>query len=271
MTLLFEKYHGIGNDFLVVEVASPDQISVEQAMALCDRHFGIGGDGVLVVSPATSERARATMTVLNADGSTPEMCGNGLRCVALHLARKANETDAEFHIDTGAGALLCEVKRDGDQGSIGTDIGLGTPTGELTHEEGGREFQFTRISTGNPHAICFQEPISEAELDILGPAVSGRIEGGANVEIATLRADGSILVGVWERGVGRTLACGTGAAATAIAAARAGKVPFDQPVEVELPGGTLEISVSEKLRAHLTGPAEWVFSGSTELKPTPKN
>lgn len=265
MELRFEKFHGIGNDFLVIEAAAPDVVPIARAMELCERHFGVGGDGVLVVSPPSTSGARATMSVINADGSTPEMCGNGLRCVALYLARKAEEESTRFLVDTGAGALECHVERQGNQGVIGTDIGFGKVLPPLNIEHARGSFKFHRISTGNPHAICFREQIENASLDELGPAVNREVEGGVNVEIATVRSRQLIQLAVWERGVGRTLACGTGAAATTIAAVHADLVDPDVPVVVELPGGPLELTVSKDLRAYLKGPARWVYSGSTLL------
>lgn len=263
MEIAFEKYHGIGNDFLVVETDDPNLVSVERAMELCDRHYGVGGDGVLIVLPPVSTEARARMRVINADGSEPEMCGNGLRCVALHLARRAGENKASFIMDTGAGPLRCDVERTGEQGRVGTEIGKGTALGPLEHGLRDEQYSFARIATGNPHAVCFREPISSELLDLLGPSVSARIEGGANVEIATVHSPTNIRVDVWERGVGRTLACGTGAAATVIAAVQGGLSPRGEPVRVQLPGGPLEITVDDTDRAYLAGPAEWVYSGRT--------
>ncbi len=265
MSLTFEKYHGIGNDFLVVEVDNPEDITVQRGQRLCDRHFGVGGDGVLIVSPPVSGGARARMSVINADGSTPEMCGNGLRCVALYLARKAGEKETEFVIDTGAGPLSCSVSDGPDGALVGTEIGRGTPMGPIQSDIHNTSQTFFRLSTGNPHAICFHAPISPEELDIVGPRVSALIVGGANVEIATVKSATQIDLTVWERGVGRTLACGTGAAATAIEAVRQGKCPQNRPITVHLPGGPLQITVDESLSAYLRGPAEWVFSGTTQL------
>lgn len=261
--LHFEKYHGIGNDFLVLDVESPETLSVERAMALCDRHFGLGADGVLLISHAKTEGARARMSVINSDGSRPEMCGNGLRCVALHLARKDGLNDAVFVVDTDAGPLRCDISREGERATIGTQIGKGSSMGSLTFDHAGTAYLFHRIETGNPHAICFRTPIEDPLLDELGPRVSGSISGGANVEIATVKSPTEIDVTVWERGVGRTLACGTGAAATVISATQNGLSPHGVPVRVNLPGGPLEITVSEDQTAYLKGPAEWVYSAKT--------
>jgi len=264
MELSFDKYEGLGNDFIVVEVGHPDALTPAQAIRLCDRHFGLGADGVLLVSPSTVLEARARMIVLNADGSRPEMCGNGLRCVALHLARRDPAGAVAFQIETDAGLRHCDVRADGALGIVTTGMGRGVEQGQ-THDPAGGGDAFSRISMGNPHAVCFRQPVSSEELDQLGPRVSAQFAEGSNVEIATVENPALIRVDVWERGVGRTLACGTGAAATVVAAARAGLSPFDRPVTVRLPGGPLEITVSRELEVTLRGPARWVFSGQTSL------
>lgn len=265
MQLSFEKYHGLGNDFLVVRAASPEALTAAQAVSLCDRHFGVGGDGVLLVSPGAAG-ARARMTVLNSDGSRPEMCGNGLRCVALFLTRDAGEVEADFVVDTDAGPRRCVVRRDGARGIVRTGLGRASLEGAIEARVGDDATEFARVSMGNPHAICFRPPIDAETLDHVGPALSKRIDGGSNVEIATVLSPTEIRVDVWERGVGRTLACGTGAAATAVAAVVRGTSPAETALTVRLPGGPLEITVSRELDVELEGPAEWVYSATTELR-----
>jgi len=160
-TLHFVKYHGLGNDFIVVDTATPARWTKEQARALCDRHRGVGGDGVLLVGPST-EQARASMRVLNADGSEPEMCGNGLRCVALHLALADDAVETSFAVQTGAGLLGCAVSRQGPSASVKLDMGKAELLGELRFAFEDRLLTFQRVSTGNPHAILFDEPFDEA-------------------------------------------------------------------------------------------------------------
>ncbi len=231
-------------------------------MRLCDRHFGVGADGVLLVTPATSAEARARMVVLNADGSRPEMCGNGLRCVALHLARKDSSVGTSYVVDTDAGPLLCEVERDGATAQVKVGMGRGRVDGEHATLFDGAEVRFSRISVGNPHAIVFDSGFDEAAIDRLGPQVSSELPGGSNVEFAVTRGGGAFDLVVWERGVGRTLACGTGAAATGVAAALSGRAAYDEPLSVYLPGGALEITVEpETLEVTLRGPARHVFAG----------
>jgi diaminopimelate epimerase len=259
----FTKYEGLGNDFIVVD-ADPTAIDADQARHLCDRHFGIGADGVLLVSPTPS--AAAQMVVINADGSRPEMCGNGLRCVALHLAG-AGAVGNHFDVLTDAGALRCDVQTRGAQHWITIGLGKASSLAPLSTSFDGQSFEFARISIGNPHAITFGPVPPDELVDRLGPEVSASISGGANVEFTEQIAPTHLKVVVWERGVGRTLACGTGAGAVAAAAALAGRSPYERPITVELPGGALEISVRERdLDVQLCGPARRVFRGEVELR-----
>lgn len=263
--LAFEKYQGLGNDFILLRQEDPDSFDRARASRLCDRHYGVGGDGVLLVSPPRSAGAAASMTVLNADGSRPEMCGNGLRCVALHLARELGRTELEVLVDTDAGPRACQVELEPNaktSARVKTHMGRGRLEGELEVKQVGQSHRFQRVSVGNPHAVRFGPPESLVRIDELSPLLSAEVPGGLNVEFATQTGDREIDVVVWERGVGRTLACGTGAAATAVAAATLGLSPFDVPVTVRLPGGPLEIVVArESLEVELRGPAHWVFSG----------
>jgi diaminopimelate epimerase len=262
MAIRFDKYEGLGNDFVIVDVASEAALSAEKALAICDRHRGVGADGVLLVLPPASPSARARMLVLNADGSRPEMCGNGIRCVALHLARRDAAPGTTYVIDTDAGPRTCEVERDGDQADVAVDMGRAELTGEHVADLDGRTVTFTCVSVGNPHAIAFDVEATTADLDRFGPLVSSAFPGGCNVELARRVADGRFEVAVWERGVGQTLACGTGACATAVAAVTRNLATPSQKIEVRLPGGPLEIVVTAPaLALRMRGPARRVFSG----------
>jgi diaminopimelate epimerase len=258
----FDKYEGTGNDFVVVEAESESAVAPSDARKLCDRRFGVGADGVLVVTKGGAE-ARAKMVVLNADGSRPEMCGNGLRCVALHLARRDGLSRAELVIDTDAGLRRARVVRSesGDEAEVTLGMGRGRLLGERMFPVRGQEHAFTLVSMGNPHAIAFDLDIDAAEIDRLGPALSEATTGGINVE--AVRTSGGRLfdVLVWERGVGRTFACGTGAAAVAVAAAATGRAPLEERVEIHLPGGSLFLTVARDFDVTLTGPARRVFAG----------
>jgi diaminopimelate epimerase len=258
----FQKYEGLGNDFILVEVGK-ERLAPKVVERLCDRHFGIGADGVLLVGPPTSAGAAATMTILNADGSQPEMCGNGLRCVALHVASKIGRDAADLIVDTDAGALRCQVAK----GEVEVDMGRLADLGPVDIALDGRTHRFSRISAGNPHAITFL-PYEPREIDDVGPRVSTAsvFPEGTNVEFAHLVDDGSIDLVVWERGVGRTLACGTGACATVGAACLEGKRSFGEPTIVRLPGGPLRVSVKRgSLETTMRGPARFVFQGEVTV------
>lgn len=263
--LSFEKYEALGNDFVVVGAPDADVLSPSQVSALCDRHFGIGGDGVLLVLPASSPGARARMIVINADGSRPEMCGNGLRCVALHLARVDQADRIEYQVETDAGVLSCRVDRAGDEAWVSTGLGRAELLGTYRHP-GAKSYEFARVSVGNPHAVIFGAGCAPELVDEVGSAVCAAITGGANVEFVEQHAPTALRAVVWERGVGRTLACGTGAAAVAVAAASSGRSPFGTPIEITLPGGPLQAVVeADSLRVTLRGPARHVFSGEARL------
>ncbi len=273
----FTKVEGLGNDFILLDrtdhaedlLAESIEWARAQATALCERRTGIGADGLLVVGPARGE-AIASMTVINADGSRPEMCGNGLRCVAAWVAERfASEV---VHIDTDAGLRECRVvRREGMAAEVRIDMGPAVVSGKrLPKAGGGREF--VSVSIGNPHAVCFVEAIDDPETLArhYGPAVENDAAyqpAKTNVEFAQLEDDGSISLWVWERGVGITAACGTGACATAAAAVSEGLVAPDQPVLVTLPGGTLTIVVpaDSSRGVAMTGPCRQVFSGVVEV------
>ena len=257
----FEKYHGQGNDFIVVDVPKVEALSALDAARLCDRHVGVGADGVLLVSPAAEGIAR--MTVLNADGSRPEMCGNGLRCVARYLTDKHGAPDT-FDVVTDAGMRRCTVNRRGDETWVSISLGNGRPHGQFVLPWQGTRLEFDLVSMGNPHAVLFDSTYDAAQVDEIGPIVSKAQPEGSNVEVGRQLGPAVLEVIVWERGVGRTMACGTGAGAVVVAATRRGLVPFDAPVEVVLPGGSLEVTVEQSsLHVQKKGPVVHVFSGTT--------
>jgi len=259
--LRFEKWEGLGNDFLLVDHDGGDLLSTELTRALCDRHRGIGADGILFVSRAGKT---PRMIVLNADGSRPEMCGNGLRCVAGFLAEKMNVKELSLVIATDAGDKHCSIERNesGDY-DVTVDMGqakLGKPLDVVIDDHA---YTFATVDVGNPHAITFQA-CKDKEMAVLGPGVERFVEGGTNVEFCELldtEAKPTIKVRVWERGVGWTQACGTGACAVAAAACADGKTPYEKPTDVVLPGGPLEIIVSKDKNVRMKGPARRVFRG----------
>ncbi len=249
----FAKYQGIGNDFIVVEREATVRLGPELVKRLCDRHYGIGADGVLVVEPG--EAAPWRMTVHNADGSVPEMCGNGLRCVVRYLRDRRPTLPETFVVETGAGPLPVSDGPDGVTVQMGAIVDHGPRTVMVES----RRFEGRFVSLGNPHFVLFGR-FDDAEFARLGPALVGHaaFEAGANISFAEPHADG-IQLRVWERGAGPTLACGTGACATA-AAAWLEKRAAPGAVRIDLPGGRLSIS-GQPAAIRMTGGAKRVFEG----------
>jgi diaminopimelate epimerase len=257
--LAFVKYQGIGNDFVVVDGPLMDPA---RAVRLCDRRRGIGADGLLTVLPARAGGA-AYMHIYNSDGSVAAMCGNGIRCVARHVA-ETRGVDGEIVVETDSGSRRCWVIR-GPRGveAVTVDMGRARVEGEQRFDVKGETVRTLRVSMGNPHAVALSgpEPARAAEL---GPLIEAQVPGGVNVGFG--RAAGSAVdLVVWERGAGLTEACGTGACAAAVAALHEGRLDGRMPVRVNLPGGTLEIAVDDDLSVRMTGPAVKVFEGTTSL------
>lgn len=296
----FAKYEGLGNDFVLIDRDDlPGRtLSAELARTLCDRHRGIGADGALVVTNDAAARAGGSppiegaylsMDVVNADGSTSEMCGNGLRCVALFAALRGWIDGTHALVRTGAGPLACTLLPDGevevDMGRVETQralipmLGDGDPI-DVSIDVAGRIVRVSACALGNPHAVTF-DGIPAGEHAIVGPALEHHplFPARVNVGFASVRRDAgssaeagaSIDLAVWERGVGLTQACGTGACAAAVAAVRTGRASAEHPITVRLPGGTLRITVAADLsRVLMRGPARHVFSGDIEVSgPSP--
>ena len=280
----FAKYHGLGNDFVVVDLrdASAERAAAWQSPDLvrrvCDRQFGVGADGVLAILPA--ETADARMRVLNADGSEAEMCGNGIRCVVKELHDRGGIAKDELSIETGAGRLVCEISDSGVTVSMGAprllrgEIPMVGPIGERCVEQaievpGEPTRTITCVSMGNPHAVTFVRSLEEARK--LAHAVGPQIERHpwfpqrTNAEFAYVRGRNTIDLVVWERGVGVTLACGTGACATVVAAVLTGQCDEGPAVGVNLPGGHLSIRVIPGFsNVKMHGPAAHVFDGEVD-------
>ncbi|MFO0696295.1 MAG: diaminopimelate epimerase [Polyangiales bacterium] len=276
MELRFEKYEGIGNDFLVVDGndEAARALSPEVVRALCDRHRGVGGDGVLIVGTTP----RLSMRVINADGSIPEMCGNGLRCVALHVRRAGLSASPSFVVDTDAGPHECHVSSADVEALVEVEMRVPTlvpsavpvvsdgPLVDGTFPVDDRSLAVTCVSMGNPHVVTFDD-VGDARFS-LGPRLERdpRFPEGVNVGFARPRGDGGLVLHVFERGAGWTEACGTGACAAAVAAVETGRAARGTPIPVRLPGGELVIRVgAEGERVRMTGPARHVFSGRVDL------
>ncbi|NLY95760.1 MAG: diaminopimelate epimerase [Myxococcales bacterium] len=276
MQLRFAKYEGLGNDFIVVaahdEAASA--IDAETARLLCDRHKGVGADGVLLVGV----RDVLSMHVINADGSVPEMCGNGLRVAALFAAEAQGRDRLDADFETGAGPHTVSVARTARTAWV--DVGMRVPSlvpaeipvavdaplVDADFEVDGMMLRVTAVSMGNPHLVTF-ENVGERRRT-LGPRLERdpRFPAGVNVGFGAFEGD-ELVLHVWERGAGWTLACGTGACAAAVAAVETGRAKRGEPIAVRLPGGKLTIRVGEPHeRVRMGGPARHVFDGVVDLE-----
>ncbi|BAT53295.1 diaminopimelate epimerase [Nostoc sp. NIES-3756] len=277
MAIEFTKYHGLGNDFILIDnrTAKTPKITPEQAVQWCDRHFGIGADGVIFALPGEKD-TDYTMRIFNSDGSEPEMCGNGIRCLAAFLAdlEGISRTKDSYRIHTLAGVITPQLTPDGQ---IKVDMGLPRLlAGEIPTtlaaadakvinqplEVEGQTWEVTCVSMGNPHCITFVEDVAAIPLESIGPKFEhhSAFPQRTNTEFIQVVSRDYLKMRVWERGAGITLACGTGACASLVAAVLTGR--SDRVATVELPGGPLEIEWSEvDQRIYMTGPADRVFTG----------
>lgn len=270
----FYKMHGLGNDFVFVLAGVSDLPSLKHsAKAVCDRNFGVGADGLIVLVP--SDKADLRMVIYNSDSTEAEMCGNAIRCAAVLWAQKDPNAKEPISVETLKGIQYCTIKdRSNRDWKVTVDMGEPVLKPELIPVKGqgeaiidapydacGMKFKFTCVNMGNPHAVAFVEESTRKLMLEAGPEmeVHPDFPRKTNVEFAQIMPDGGIKVFVWERGVGPTLACGSGACAVAVAAhlsARAGRSS-----RIDLPGGSLDIEWTNDNRVLMTGPAAFVFKG----------
>jgi diaminopimelate epimerase len=261
----FSKYHGLGNDFAIVEAGAYGTTEAEVAW-FCDRHRGVGADGIIFYSLGGPDGADATMIIYNRDGSRPQMCGNGIRCLARHLVEVVGLPGDGLRVATDAGMRTTHVLVSG-QGpwEIAVEMGPGRwQKGQSDLEFEGERLPWDYVDMGNPHAVLFSSR-DLAFVDRLGSWANrdkGIFPEGVNVEFVELLGPSHLGAVVYERGVGRTLACGTGACAVAVAAWRSGRVEPARPVRVELPGGPLTIEERDGA-VWMIGEATAVFRGVT--------
>ncbi|KAL2652904.1 hypothetical protein R1flu_021032 [Riccia fluitans] len=282
--LRFVKYHGLGNDFILVDnrKSSTLCISPEQAATLCDRNFGVGGDGVIFVLPGVNG-SDYTMRIINSDGSEPEMCGNGIRCMAKFIAELEGTTEPRsYKIDTLAGLIVPELMPDGqvcvDMGPPILEAKQVPTTLEPTRDGAvikaplvvaGRSWSVTCVSMGNPHCVVLldaSEDVYSLPLAEIGPLFEKNevFPARINTEFVQVLSSSHLRMRVWERGAGPTLACGTGACALVVAAVLEGRA--ERSCLVELPGGPLQIEWRESdNHVYMTGPAQIAFRGTAYL------
>ncbi|PNH05213.1 Diaminopimelate epimerase, chloroplastic [Tetrabaena socialis] len=321
--LTFSKYQGLGNDFVLVDNrhSSEPVVTPEQAIKICDRNFGVGGDGVIFALPPVGD-TDFTMRIFNSDGTEPEMCGNGIRCLAKFVADLDKSQPRKYKIHTLAGLIQPELLADGQ---VRVDMGLpilegpkvpttlaptqGTTVVQQDLVVEGKTYKVSCVSMGNPHAViyscdgeaikpgaCSPQPQSshqlagipkpacppsdsngasarqidglDANLAALGPKFERNsvFPARTNTEFVEVLSPSHVRMVVWERGAGRTLACGTGACALVVAGILEGRIDRSQPCRVDLPGGPLQIEWrASDNRIFMTGPAELVFSGALRV------
>lgn len=260
----FTKMHGLGNDYLYVygEPENPAELSVK----LSERHFGAGSDGMIWIS--LSEIADFKMRIYNADGSEAKMCGNGIRCVGKYVYDKGYTDKKHLTIETLSGVRRLELQvLGGKVKSVAVDMGQAIPKEDLCLNVNGEKIVCTPVSVGNPHAVLFVDGMESAPLTTLGPALEHHeaFPDGVNVEFVQALGENDLRMRVWERGSGVTMACGTGACASVMAAVSKKLCHYNKPVSVHLDGGTLKIQIAPDNTVTMTGPAEMIYEGETVL------
>ena len=268
--LPFEKMHGLGNDFIMIERRHlPNNVDdIKLAKIICDRHFGIGADGMIIVDFPNTKEADFKWDYYNSDGSEAQMCGNGMRCFAKYVFEKGFTDQISFSVMTKAGIITPKIN---DDGTVTVDMGKPFIPNRLKEEltVDSKKLTYTYIETGNPHCVIFLDyVIRDDEFYSLGPKIEKhtKFPERINVEFAQVITRNKINVRVWERGCGETLACGTGACAVHIAANINNLC--DDTTSVILPGGELKIFWDNKSKhAYLSGPANFLFAGQFNLDP----
>jgi diaminopimelate epimerase len=286
----FTKMHGIGNDYVYVDCfAEPVPADpAELARRIADRHFGVGGDGLILICPST--RAAARMRMFNADGSEAEMCGNGVRCVAKYVFDHGIARDNPLEIETGAGVLSLALETEnGKVARVRVDMGkpvleaaripveIGRPEARVVDvplaphvtlkntddwiEACGLDPRMTCVSTGNPHVVLFCRDTRAVPLENAGRSLEMHpiFPRRVNAHFVQVHNSGEVTMRTWERGSGATLACGTGASAVCVAGALTGRT--GRKIRAHLPGGNLELEWADDDHVYMTGPAAEVFSG----------
>ena len=273
----FTKMQGLGNDFVIVDARNltlPTDLA-DWSKKLCDRHFGIGADGLMLVLP--SECADIRMQILNSDGSEAEMCGNGIRCFAKFVYEEGLVKNNPMTVETLAGLMVPEVVLDASGQVVLVTVDMGEPrltraeipmlgdNGQVIDETlhvVEKPFQITAVSMGNPHCVTFVDDIGQADLEKWGPLLehSPSFPKKTNVEFVQVLNRQEVIMRVWERGASITMACGTGACATAVACVLNGRT--ERKITVHLDGGDLKIDWDEASNhIFMTGAAETVFAG----------
>lgn len=272
----FTKMHGLGNDFILVNLLQEPSMDYQRvAKNWCHRQLGIGGDGLVLICPPENPANQLKMRIYNSDGSEADMCGNAIRCFARYVYEQGLVTDEEFRVETKAGVMIPRVLVV-NQKVTGVRVDMGQPRfrpdevpvrldgAEVVDREvpvGDGVYRITTVLMGNPHCVIFQKDVDRFPVKEVGPGIEHDplFPAKVNVEFVEVLNRQEVKMRVWERGAGLTMACGTGACATAVACVKNGLT--DRHVIVHLPGGDLEIEWAEDHHVYMTGPAAYVFTG----------
>ena len=279
----FAKLEGLGNDYLFTEDIPKNPSRA--ARLLCDRHYGVGADGLVLIMPPENPQADVLIRIFNPDGSEAEMCGNALRCLGKYLYDRGKTTKQELLVETLKGLIpTILMVRDGRVYRVKADMGEpifaraeipmqcapGEEEQQVLNEkiylDGMETFEFTAVSLGNPHCVIWVDNVDEFNVGKYGPMIEtySLFPNRINVEFIQMLDEDVVKQRTWERGVGETLACGTGASAAVVAGVLSGKIK--RKSKVELRGGILEIYWSEKdNHVYMTGPCKDVFEGETQI------
>jgi len=283
MKMKFTKMHGLGNDFILVNSLNGEFKNYSRfaymTKKLCDRHFGIGADGLIFIFP--SDVADLKMKIYNSDGSEAQMCGNGIRCFAKYVYENKITSKKKFTVETQAGIITPEIIINNEE-ILGIKVNMGIPKlqksdipvkgsndlpmiNELLQIESGYQVNVTCVSMGNPHCTIFVDNVKSKLVKELGPKIENHpiFPEKTNVEFIQILNNKELNFRVWERGVGETLACGTGACAALVAGVLNKKV--ERQAVIHLPGGDLNIEWPENGPVFMSGPAELVFEGKIEI------
>ncbi len=284
--ITFSKMHGLGNDYIIIDesekILIPEEKKPEIVEEICRRGFSVGADGVIFVTPPSSEEADIRFRIFNSDGSEAEMCGNGIRCFAKYVYENEICEGDEILVETLGGIKEIDLDVEGREVRA-SSVDMGVPTFKtseipmITDEDEfldlelmveGKPIRMTAVNVGNPHAVIFTENIENIDLNAVGPSIENHpaFPQKTNVHFVNIINRNEIEMITWERGAGFTFACGTGATSSVIAGFKLGKL--DEEVEVHLPGGELLIivyQVDEEVRTFMEGEAVLVFDGVMEL------
>jgi diaminopimelate epimerase len=270
----FHKYHGLGNDYLVIEPAQwPGRVAAEMIKRICNRNYGVGSDGILL-GPNAGQTERFTLRIFNPDGSEAEKSGNGLRIFARYLHDTRRVGQDEFEIMTAGGVVCVQVMDRGgmvrvDMGSVSFDSGkipVAGPRRDVLSEKltaGDRQFTYCAATVGNPHCIILDAKVSEETVKRYGPMIETdvRFPNRTNVQFMEVMDRANIRIEIWERGAGYTLASGSSSSAAAAIAHRLGLC--DNRITVHMPGGELLIDIGKGYAVTMTGPVVKVADGTT--------